>query len=329
MVPEEGVSTSAPGAPRGMPVLLTWESELRAIGEEAARWSIETGGDLFGLWGPNPTIYLATRTGPHAVRDRAHFRLDVDYLRRLSATLAADWGLRYLGDWHSHHRLGLTAPSPGDCRRIFRLAARNAFAAMSEVIVTFDGNGRDTPIVRVHPWVYPNIEQAADPVVATFAVVPGVSPVREALITRGALPEQELDSWREIPPARVRAGNDGEPLSPSAKAPTLSLIGDRVLEHARRALEGASGGGVEHYSTLFGLILTVPVDESRLLGIAVAATWPYEILEVHWIDRRRRAATPLTVATPRTALVPEDLVALYREARNLKYGAADVDDGPA
>lgn len=47
-------------------MLLTWESELRAIAEEAARWPIETGGDLFGLWEPTPTICLATRTGPRA-----------------------------------------------------------------------------------------------------------------------------------------------------------------------------------------------------------------------------------------------------------------------
>jgi hypothetical protein len=73
------------------------ESELRAIAEEAARWTVETGGDLFGQWASVLTIYLATRTGPHAVRDRTHFRLDVNYLRTLSAALAADWDLRYLG----------------------------------------------------------------------------------------------------------------------------------------------------------------------------------------------------------------------------------------
>src|SRR5205807_2312290 len=85
--------------------------EIRLIAEESARWEIETGGDLFGLWSASPTLHLATRAGPAAVRDAAHFRLDVEYLRTLSAVLGDEWGLEYFGDWHSHHRLRFTAPS--------------------------------------------------------------------------------------------------------------------------------------------------------------------------------------------------------------------------
>jgi hypothetical protein len=51
--------------------------------------------------------------------------LDVDYLRQLSEVMAADWALRFFGDWHSHHRLGLSAPSGGDRRRIVSLTGRN------------------------------------------------------------------------------------------------------------------------------------------------------------------------------------------------------------
>ena len=94
--------------------LLTWESELCAIAAEASAWSVETGGDLFGRWHSTPTILLATKAGPSAQRDNAHFRLDVEYLRQLSETLASDWALRYFGDWHSHHRLGL-CQSPCRC----------------------------------------------------------------------------------------------------------------------------------------------------------------------------------------------------------------------
>ena len=64
--------------------LVTWESELRAMASEASAWSIETGGDLFGRWQDIPTLFLATKAGPNAKRDHAHFRLDVAYLRGLS-----------------------------------------------------------------------------------------------------------------------------------------------------------------------------------------------------------------------------------------------------
>ena len=73
-------------APRGF--LITWESELRAIAAEASAWTIETGGDLFGRWHDVPTVLLATKAGPAAQRNHAHFRLDVDYLRELSETMA-------------------------------------------------------------------------------------------------------------------------------------------------------------------------------------------------------------------------------------------------
>src|SRR5206468_1852433 len=108
--------------------LVIWESELRAIAAETSAWSVETGGDLFGRWRDVPMIQLATKAGPNALRDTAHFRLDVDYLRVLSETLASYWSLRYFGDWHSHHRLGLSSPSGGDRKRILRVASRNQFA---------------------------------------------------------------------------------------------------------------------------------------------------------------------------------------------------------
>ena len=63
---------SRPQTPRGF--LVTWESELCAIASEASAWSVETGGDLFGRWHDLPTIYLATKAGPKAQRDHAHFR---------------------------------------------------------------------------------------------------------------------------------------------------------------------------------------------------------------------------------------------------------------
>ena len=103
---------------------------------ESAAWKTETGGDLFGTWGDIPIIYLASQAGPQAKREATHFRLDVDYLITLSVMLEQDWGLRYFGDWHSHHQLGLHKPSSGDQRRITNLAAKNNFDQMAEFITT-------------------------------------------------------------------------------------------------------------------------------------------------------------------------------------------------
>jgi hypothetical protein len=57
--------------------VLIWESEVRAIAAETAAWTVETGGDLFGRWLDKPIIFLATKAGPKAQRDNAHFRLSM------------------------------------------------------------------------------------------------------------------------------------------------------------------------------------------------------------------------------------------------------------
>ena len=74
---------ASPDPPHRFPMAI-YESELQAIGQESASWDSETGGDLFGIWGEIPVVYLATKSGPNSVRDQAHFRLDVQYLIKLS-----------------------------------------------------------------------------------------------------------------------------------------------------------------------------------------------------------------------------------------------------
>ena len=171
--------------------------ELRAIAVETASWTIETGGDLFGRWHGTATVFLATKAGPKAQRSNAHFRLDVDYLRELSGPLAEDWALRYFGDWHSHHRLGLLEPSSGDRRRIRQLGQRNQFPGMAEIIVTTEG-AESEPTVRIHPWFY-DLASEGNPVAMNVKVLSGCSPIRQALLTRGALSEQELSVWERVP----------------------------------------------------------------------------------------------------------------------------------
>jgi hypothetical protein len=192
-----------------------WESELRAIAAEASAWTVETGGDLFGRWQTDPVVFLASKAGPKAVRSTAHFRLDVEYLRQISGPLAAQWALRYFGDWHSHHRLGLAAPSSGDRRRICQLGNRNHFPSMAEIIVTTEG-AQHEPIVRVHPWLY-DLSAEIDPMPLSIRVLSGCSPVRQALSARGEFPEQKLREWENVPIERLRIGEDAEPLIQSEK----------------------------------------------------------------------------------------------------------------
>lgn len=77
---------------------------------------IETGGQLFGYWSEDgvPVVLFAIGPGPKANHQRAFFNQDVDYLLRIGNELNRRFGLEHIGEWHSHHRLGLARPSGHD-----------------------------------------------------------------------------------------------------------------------------------------------------------------------------------------------------------------------
>lgn len=288
------------GPRNGARTLITWESELRSIAAETSAWTIETGGDLFGRWNATPAVYLATKAGPKAQRSNAHFRLDVDYLRELSEPLAGQWALRYFGDWHSHHRLGLHIPSSGDQRRIRQLGDRNQFPGMAEIIVTTEGS-HDEPIVRIHPWIY-DLAVEGQPSLLRVKVLRGVSPVRQALIARGNFPEQDLAAWERVPLARVRVSD--EPNLPLEEQPDAdATTRERTLAHLADALKQASGSAVEQHATAFGHILVAKLEEPAYLGFAIEGKWPMAVLEVDRLDRA--AGTTRPIETRKELIAPD------------------------
>lgn len=291
------------------------------IAGEAAHWTVETGGDLFGLWEPTPTIYFASRAGPNAVREVAHFRLDVEYLRELSDLFAAEWSIRYLGDWHSHHRLGLREPSPGDRQRIQRVAGRNGFEGMAEIIVTLQDEREDRPDVCFHPWVYALDEEQPGP--SELVILPGLSPVREALALRASLPEQELLPASEAALSCIGLADSTADQIETEAEQLVDAMARELISQARRALESEAGEFVEEYPSPFGVVLAVPIDSDQLVGLAIGGKWPREILAVHWIDRGCHRSEALDVNRPPNLLVPTEVVSLYREVRKLKEVEVD------
>ena len=314
---------SPPEIPRGF--VITWESELRAIAAEASAWSVETGGDLFGRWHDVPIIFLATKAGPNAQRDRAHFRLDVEYLRHLSEALATNWGLRYFGDWHSHHRLGLSAPSAGDRRRILRIGARNQFPAMSEIIVTLEDT-RNEPSIRIHPWLYDLSTDKNEPFPSHIKVLPGMSPVREALLAAGTLPEQELFAWERISLERVRLRIDDTPPPLEPKQDVDVTTRERMLSQLTQALQDASGSPVESHSTGFGCVLVAKLYEPHYLAFALGAAWPMALLEVHRLNRETGTTDIVAIPKELVALDTSRVLDIFLSAVQSEQGGSNVDD---
>ena len=78
--------------------------------------NIETGGQLFGYWTADgsPVVIYAIGPGANANHQVAFFNQDIDYLLNIGNILVHHYGLQHIGEWHSHHKLGLAQPSGHD-----------------------------------------------------------------------------------------------------------------------------------------------------------------------------------------------------------------------
>jgi hypothetical protein len=97
--------------------ILIFKSELDYISRCILdRRDIETGGQLFGYWSEDgrPVVMYAIGPGPRANHQKTFFNQDVDYLVSVGRALKENFGLHHIGEWHSHHQLGLAKPSTHD-----------------------------------------------------------------------------------------------------------------------------------------------------------------------------------------------------------------------
>lgn len=110
-----------------------YKSEMEFIMRSIAEYpDIETGGELFGFWKDDgtPVVAYAIGPGPMANHQTTFFNQDMEYLLATGGVLTGKYGLEHMGEWHSHHRLGLAHPSGHDAATIakgVRARGRNSF----------------------------------------------------------------------------------------------------------------------------------------------------------------------------------------------------------
>ena len=315
---EEPRATRTKTAPQA-PVLAIYESELQAIGLESTSWEVETGGDLFGIWEDIPIIYLATKPGPKAVRENAHFGLDIDYLIKISNELSNEWGMRYFGDWHSHHKLGLDSPSSGDTNRIKRLARKNNFADMAEFIISFVNDSKKDRIIRVNPFTYQDFPEA-NPIAACIIVLKGLSPIREVLIKRNLMPEQHLESYSRFKINRVKIPIETPGRTMVNEGKPQRAISKSLLLNAGKKLNHILSKDIEVHQEPFGNIFVIPVQNEQYVAFAIDGKWPHRILQVDWIDRKVGQSTEVGIKNDDLSLLNLDgIINCYytiRESKN-------------
>lgn len=97
---------------------LIYASELQYIAKCIQDYpDIETGGQLFGAWTASgaPRVIYAIGPGPRANHKGMFFNQDINYLETIGAKLK-EYGLQHIGEWHSHHKIGLSYPSSHDAQ---------------------------------------------------------------------------------------------------------------------------------------------------------------------------------------------------------------------
>ncbi len=173
-----------------------FESEIEAMVGETHRFpNQETGGDLFGFWTHTlePVVYLACGPGPGARRSSVRFHQDADYLGAMHAQAFDGFGAQHVGDWHSHHTLGLDRPSGVDCHTIDEVFRNHDLPGFIACIATLRDvgeresnwsrlwcrtNDRDLT-VQLQSFLFRPEERAEQ--LCEWVLLPGVSPIRSAI----------------------------------------------------------------------------------------------------------------------------------------------------
>ena len=139
--------------------------------------SIETGGQLFGFWTAAgvPVVLYALGPGPMSNHQVAFFNQDIDYLTKVGRILTSQFGLQHIGEWHSHHQLGLAHPSGHDAATMTRGIKRQNLGRFLLCIGTCTDN-----ITVVNAFNFSQ-DSGGDYVHASWDIKPGSSPYRNVV----------------------------------------------------------------------------------------------------------------------------------------------------
>lgn len=162
---------------RGHKVFI-YESEYAFICRETLRMAalgLETGGQLFGeeTWEGTLLVTKVLGPGPDAQHSPAFFQQDIPFLKREADRIIRIGSLKQVGEWHSHHHLGLSVPSGRDTKSM--LTAIRMHSEMSQYLLSIAVC--DDRFASATPFMYN--QDGYD--TWEWEVIPGESPVRKVL----------------------------------------------------------------------------------------------------------------------------------------------------
>lgn len=149
-------SKASPAPPTGWEtapdIAIIYRSELDYISRCVLDYpDIETGGNLFGYWNNagQPVVLYALGPGENATHQPAFFIQDMGYFGKIYTELNRRFLLSHIGEWHSHHQLGLARPSGHDASTAYRTVQATHRRSLLVCIANWR-NGRTT----VNPYSF-------------------------------------------------------------------------------------------------------------------------------------------------------------------------------
>lgn len=163
---------------KASPIAVIYQSELDYISRCILDYpNIETGGDLFGYWTNEgiPVVLYAIGPGRNANHQNAFFVQDVDYFVHVASHVNDKYQLSHMGEWHSHHQLGLARPSGHDANTIFNGIRKVPLRRMLLCIANYR-NGKTS----INPYMFHESDMH-NYVDSSWRVLPICSPFREMI----------------------------------------------------------------------------------------------------------------------------------------------------
>lgn len=206
--------TPAKGWERAADMAIIYRSEIDYISRCVLDYpDIETGGNLFGYWNNagQPVVLYALGPGENATHQPTFFIQDMGYFGKIYTELNHRYLLSHIGEWHSHHQLGLARPSGHDVSTAYRTVQATHRRSLLVCIANWR-DGRTT----VNPYSF-HQDLPMRYVDANWHIVEEVSPFRPVA-------DAALSSLLRHPlNAEASHGNQRILGQPSQKGPHITL----------------------------------------------------------------------------------------------------------
>jgi hypothetical protein len=267
---------------------------------------METGVEFFGGWSNRglPVIQLAVGPGPQAIHQPCHYEQDIEFFHRIHDVIVSEFGIEWIGGGHCHHTLGLPGPSQGDVQQVMGVTRRNGLDRWCEIITTFADTDRNPrmdeavakiprvpsrpPQVMVNAYLYTD-PQNGESIQVPLRILPGVSPIRKAILESGILSPADIGEyascfpWRKILYESFGSQTDyGDPAEE-----VLEVIAAQCQE-----LSEESQCGITLSMLQDSVTVTLPLPNAGVVCVEYDRKPPYEIIGVRVRSRSDETSDP-------------------------------------